>query len=336
MKRKVIISFVSLAVFVAGFFMLQRLLVPKYVTENKEGALIREYYDNAGGNDIIFIGDCEVYESFSPMRLWEKYGITSYVRGSANQTIWQSYYILKETLKYETPKVVVFNVLSMKYDKPVKEEYNRLTLDGMKLSLEKMQSVSASMTEEENAVSYIFPILRFHYRYSELTKEDIKYYITRPQVSYMGYLMNKNVKPYTVLPSRQALADYTFADVCYDYLERITKLCRENNIELILVKAPSLYPYWYDEWDNAMEEYAKNNGLFYINFLECVDETGIDYSTDTYDGGLHLNLYGAEKLTDYFGRMLISDLNIEFSQKSDTISRKWNERLEEYAEERMR
>lgn len=336
MKRKVIISFVSLAVFVSGFFMLQRLLVPKYVTENREGALIREYYDNAGSNDIIFIGDCEVYESFSPMRLWEKYGITSYVRGSANQTIWQSYYILKETLKYETPKVVVFNVLSMKYDKPVKEEYNRLTLDGMKFSLEKMQAVSASMTEEENPVSYIFPILRFHYRYSELTKEDIKYYITRPQVSYMGYLMNKNVKPYTVLPSRQKLTDYSFSDVCYDYLDRITKLCSENNIELILVKAPSLYPYWYDEWDDAMEEYAKNNGLFYINFLECADETGIDYSTDTYDGGLHLNLYGAEKLTDYFGKMLISDLNIEFSQKSDTISRKWNERLEEYAEERTR
>ena len=34
------------------------------------------------------------------------------------------------------------------------------------------------------------------------------------------------------------------------------------------------------------------------------DEVGIDYSNDTYDGGLHLNLYGAEKMSRYFGKLL--------------------------------
>ena len=48
----------------------------------------------------------------------EKYGITSYIRGSAQQLVWQSYYLLEETLKYEKPKVVVFNVLAMKYNEP--------------------------------------------------------------------------------------------------------------------------------------------------------------------------------------------------------------------------
>ena len=77
--------------------LLQMLLVPKYMLHSQEGALIGEYYDNAGSNDVIFIGDCEVYENFSPITLWEKYGITSYIRGSAQQTIWQSYYLLEET-----------------------------------------------------------------------------------------------------------------------------------------------------------------------------------------------------------------------------------------------
>ena len=46
----------------------------------------------------------------------EKYGITSYIRGSAQQLTWQSYYLLEDALKHETPKVVVFNVLALKYN----------------------------------------------------------------------------------------------------------------------------------------------------------------------------------------------------------------------------
>ena len=77
----------SIIVFL-GF--LQALLVPKYMEHNPEGALISEYYANAGNNDVIFIGDCEVYENFSPITLWEEYGITSCIRGSPQQMIWQS------------------------------------------------------------------------------------------------------------------------------------------------------------------------------------------------------------------------------------------------------
>ena len=70
------------------------------------------------------------------------------------------------------------------------------------------------------------------------------------------------------------------------------------------MKAPILYPYWYKEWDEQIRDYAGENGLKYINFLDKQDEVGIDYSKDTYDGGLHLNLYGAEKMSRYFGKLL--------------------------------
>ena len=71
-------------------WLLQMLLMPKYMTEIREGALISEYYDEIKNHDIIFVGDCEVYENISPVTLWERYGITSYIRGSAQQLIWQS------------------------------------------------------------------------------------------------------------------------------------------------------------------------------------------------------------------------------------------------------
>ena len=92
---------------------LQRLLMPKYVENIPEGSMIEEYYKSGKGNDVIFIGDCEVYENISPVTMWEEYGITSYVRGSADQYIWQSYYLLEDTLKYETPKAVVVSGMSL-------------------------------------------------------------------------------------------------------------------------------------------------------------------------------------------------------------------------------
>ena len=81
------------------------------MSEIPEGNLIEEYYKEEKKHDVIFIGDCEVFSNISPITLWEKFGITSYIRGSAQQLIWQSYYLLEETLEYEKPKAVVFNVL---------------------------------------------------------------------------------------------------------------------------------------------------------------------------------------------------------------------------------
>ena len=139
---------VSLLLFAA-----QRILMPKYVSEAQDGRLIAEYYDSAKNHDVVFVGDCEVYENISPVTLWEEYGISSYVRGSPQQLIWHSYYLMEETLKYEKPEAFVFNVLSMQYGEPQSEAYNRLALDGMKWSASKAQSVQAAMDEEEEYIA---------------------------------------------------------------------------------------------------------------------------------------------------------------------------------------
>ena len=71
--------FIGTAVIVlASLYLLQRLLMPKYAADVVEGALIAEYYEEEKDHDVIFIGDCEVYENFSPAVLWQNYGINSY------------------------------------------------------------------------------------------------------------------------------------------------------------------------------------------------------------------------------------------------------------------
>ena len=341
MKKKILITASVLVIGAVLLACLQALLVPKYMDKSKEGNLIAEYYANAGSNDVVFIGDCEVYENFSPITLWEEYGITSYIRGSAQQLIWQSYYLMEETFRYETPKVMIFNVLSMKYDTPKstgkqseREAYNRMTLDGMRWSSSKWNSIMASMTEEEKQweaqYSYMFPLLRFHDRWSQLTKDDFTYWFSRPQVSDNGYLMQTGVKPLGEINPEKPLVDYRLGENSWYYLDKMVELCKEKGVQLVLIKAPALSPYWWPQWDEQVATYAEENDLLYINMLEHQEEIGIDWSTDTYDAGLHLNVYGAEKASHWFGKILQEQCGVADRRADSEISALWATKVQTY------
>lgn len=319
-----------LLIFVLVLSFVTRLLTPKYMETLVEGSFVSQYYREDKNHDVIFIGDCEVYANFSPMELYREAGITAYVRGTSQQLIWQSYYLLKETLKYETPKAVVWNVNAMRYSEPVKEEFHRLTMDQMRWSEEKVGMILASMTEEETFLSYVFPILRYHSRFDKLTSEDFRYLFTVKDNTFNGYQMNKGILPVGTLPTVRRLANYQFGDVCYEYLDKMRVLCEEKGVELILVKAPSLQPHWYEQYNDQMVEYAARHGLKFYNFVDVAEEINIDYQTDTYDAGLHLNLAGATKMSQYFARILAEEHGIPDRRNDPEISKLYDEKLRQY------
>lgn len=338
-NKKGLITKIVISVLIVGcvLFLLQRLLMPKYVTGIVEGAFVAEYYEQENKDfDVIFVGDCEVYENFSPAQLWQEYGINSYIRGSAEQYIWQSYYLLEDSLRYHTPKVVVFNIQSLQFGQSQSEAYNRMSIEGMKWSKSKVDSILASMKEEENFIDYVFPILRYHSRWSELTSDDIKYMFNSPKVSFNGYFMRVDTKAAENTPSGRPLADYSFDPNAWKYLDMMRELCEEHDIQLIMIKAPSLYPYWYPEYDEQVVDYAKEYHLPYINFIDLADEIGIDYTTDTYDAGLHMNLSGAIKLSDYLGKRLIEEYGVMDRRNDPELSAIWEQNIKEYNTEMNR
>ncbi len=323
--------FLYILLFLLLFLGLQQLVVPKYQLELVEGSLTREYYEDEKNHQIIFIGDCEVYSNFSPITLFDKYGYTSYIRGNSQQLIHQSYHLLRETLLYEKPKIVVLSVNALRYgEEEKKEAYNRLLLDGMKTSSIKFDLIKDSMVEGETLIDYIFPIFRYHSRILELTKEDFSYYLKRKKISHNGYLMRVDVKPVTTFYQGKRLASYQFSKENVAYLDKIRQLCEENDIELILIKAPSTYPYWYEEYEKQIMEYASKYSLDYLNFYEKREEIGIDYEQDTYDAGLHLNVSGAEKLTDYFGAYLQENYELEDLRKNSKIKESYEHKKADY------
>ena len=316
MKRKLLtLGGVLLAciVFFGALFTASRLVAPKYAETLTEGHLTGEYYREKTDHDVLFVGDCEVFENFSPVTLYNEYGITSYIRGGAQQLVWHSYYLLEDALATETPKVVVFNVLALKYGEPQSEAYNRLALDGMRWGKAKIGAIRASMTEGEDFMSYVFPLLRYHDRVTALSAEDWRYWFrTGDPVSFNGYVMHVGIEPDQgqLTPPLLGEDERHLPETSMAWLARMAALCEERGIALVLIKSPSIDPYWYPEWDADVEAFAKSHGLRYDNMIAENDGIGIDMQTDTYDQGAHLNVYGAEKLSRWFGNVLRTEYGL--------------------------
>jgi hypothetical protein len=367
--KKIFVVILSAGFVIFCLAVVQKLVQPKYASDVLEGNFTAEYYKETGSHDVILIGDCEVYENIDPIYLWSKFGITSYIRGNAQQLTWQSYYMLEDTLAEETPQVVIYNVLALTHAEPQREEYNRMTLDGMRWSLSKWNAIQASMCDGEQMLDYIFPLLRYHSRITKLTKEDFTYFNKRRQISHNGYYMRVDVlpvsesdvadtswlygedeqreedgiaDPWTEIegaqedtPSSAASDDsggVTFGSLPMTYLDKIRCLCEENGIQLVLMKAPSAAPVWYDYENQQVVDYAEKYHIPYINFYEHLKETGLDYETDTYDGGLHMNLSGADKLSEYLGNVLVDEYHVK-SHKQDSFYEEIYSKKTEFYEE---
>ena len=308
--KRIITALVLLALSFGIFWFIQRLFMPKYQVGVIEGSFTEEYYKEKVPHDVLIFGDCDAYENFSPIKMYEEYGISSYIRGSGEQYIWQSYYLLRDALRTETPKVVVVSIHTMQNEpKKRKEVYNRMTLDGMRWSKDKVDAINASMRDEETFASYVFPILRYHDRWSEISKTDFQHLFSKDITSHNGYYMRCDVNPQKFLPKPLPRISYKFDDYSMYYLDQIRLLCEQNGIELLLVRAPIEYG-WHKQWDKNVEEYAAKYGLTYINLNDYSKKMGIDMSQDTYDNGQHLNIYGAEKVSVFFGKYLMENYDL--------------------------
>ena len=370
--KKGITIIVSLGIFFLLFAGLQRLVYPKYASGVLEGNFTAEYYEETTNHDVVLIGDCEVYENIDPIYLWSNYGITSYIRGNAQQLPWQSYYMLEDTLRTEVPKVVIYNVRALTCAEPQREEYNRMTLDGMRWSGTKRKAVQVSMCEGEAFMDYVFPLLRYHSRITKLTKEDLTYFWKPRKITHNGYYMRIDVlpasesdvadtawllgdsdeegeeeieDPWAEIEGAEEEADAEFAPATsevkegtpfgsrpMEYLDKMRSLCEEKGIRFILMKAPSLAPQWYPSDNQQILDYAEKYHLPYINFYDLLEETGIDYETDTYDGGLHMNLSGADKLSKYLGKVLASEYGLEDHRGEPVYDKVYNEKIHFYEE----
>ena len=89
------------------------MLYPK--TSDPEGGLsnpnARGFYGEPKNSiDLVVMGNSNAYSAYSPMLMWKKYGIPSYVVAEGAQNIAETVNILEELLTCQKPKLIILDV----------------------------------------------------------------------------------------------------------------------------------------------------------------------------------------------------------------------------------
>lgn len=327
---KNIIKYLAAIVLIVSItILLDHIFIPKYISENQDGRITGEFYQEETNLDVIFLGASTVHYAISPDYMWGLYGFSSYDRSNASQTLWQSYYMLKDTLKFKRPSLVMMDVSFIKNGEEfIEEPSNRKTIEAMRDPLAKYGAIMSSKYSEEQPLSYYFPILRYHSRWKDLKSEDFDNAFSSPLVTYHGYLMDFTIPAEQNIYPVEAIEFENFPAKSMEYMNRIVDLCQKENIPLVLMKTPTYVNSWHEEYDDYLMVYAKEKGITYINFGDYDREMDIEVRVDYIDDGEHMNVAGAQKFSRYLGNYICE--NFEMPEHDEKYIQIWNAKLERY------
>lgn len=337
MKSKKIITKVIcfLAIGYLLYYLGTNILVPKWITtkDNRMSYIIKGFYKEPKDSlDVVFMGNSDVYRGISPITMWDEYGIASYNFVSSGQRMWTAYYLMEECLKYQKPDLIVLNMDSAFNESQSSESNYRKVFDNMKFSKNKLNAITdkSFKNSKKEIMSYIFPITRFHSRWSELEDSDFKKAFENKRFAYKGMDLVATVKPYND-DNKYMSKDHSkekIGEKCTIYLEKMVKLCKDNNIKLLLIEIPSAES-WSKDLSDKTQEFANENNLEFIDMNLNYKDFGFDWKTDSADAGDHLNVYGAEKVSKYLGKIIQEKYNIP-NRKNDEQYSQWYEDSKTY------
>lgn len=271
--------------------------------------------------DVLFMGSSHAATSFNPQIIYDEYGITSYNLGCPQQSVFTTYYWLKEALKYQSPQVLVLETLTFhKYeDAYVYNYFNcsetslRKAFDCMKTSPLKVELAKKIKDKDpsQSALSYFLMNIRYHSRWTKLSEPDYSGKALAAHGGVKGYIINdvvnKDAEDYTISTADlDTVTPEPMVKVTNDYLGKIVELCKENDIKLVFVKIPSKESI---ERYKATKECAEQYGVAFYDFNEETQYKEIGYSAEDLYG--HPNYNGAAKITRYLGKVLLNDYGVK-------------------------
>ncbi len=253
--------------------------------------------------DVLILGDSNAYSACSPMYIWNKYGIPTYVAAEGFQNVTGASNLLDEVLTCQKPKLVVFDV-------------NMLWTG--KTTLKKVEN-----NLKNTAYKYL-PLAQYHNRWKSM---DIKEMFEAKDYTYRsasrGQYLSMEVKPFTG-QSKMVKTDSVedIPEVSRVLLDKLISKCNENGIKMMFMETPTAKSWNYAR-HNAMVKYAKQKKIDFVDMNTLEGKYAIDWSTDTRDGGRHLNCDGAEKVSAYLGKYISEHYSFKDKRDSEKYA-DWN------------
>lgn len=310
--------------------------------------------------DVITFGTSHMEYGFVPMELYEQYHVKAYNLATSGQPVEMSYYLMQYAMQSQSPVVCILDA-SCLFGVNRQEYTWRYLLDAMPLGRDKVEYAQIMSRETGIQMRYaLFPFFRYHSRWKELNITDFESEIASKRLYSKGgdilsyrfsawvtvdemnqwAEINKDCIGYTIeffngeqenmRYSSEAQYTAEIAEENIAYLKKMKALCKKEGVDLFVLKIPAIgYPQQYlGAWTKERSDKTKNIcdalAITYMDLSYGCD-IGIDWSNDTADGGMHLNLNGAEKVTDYLGNYIVNHYDVNTMVDAD-----WNSDLETY------
>lgn len=274
--------------------------------------------------DLVFIGSSYCYRSFDPEVFDNTLRINSFNMGSPLQKPVESYYVLKETLKYQKPSLVVMDINWGVFNEDKYFNTKLWNFDNMKLSTNKIGFL-LNVFDMDQYFYAMFKTMRYHQNTDELIKSvlgidvenniDIQSYLEKYKGK--GFIIDEGVvdvdsienifKGYSKNPRK-----YHRNEKQLKYLNKIVKLCEKENIDLVFVTAPlspaylNLYDtYWYD-YEYIKEDANKISEKYGIDHLDynSINKEEKLVTNEDFSDSNHLNYNGAQKISKHLANYL--------------------------------
>ena len=293
------------------------------------------YLEDKNSLDIVLLGASEVYTAFSSGLAYDEYGFTSYPYAIESNPLELYKSQLEEIERTQSPKLIVIEINTAASkgagkDLSVVDDVNlRRYTDNMPLTENKIKTVN-QFAQSNDMLSYYLPFIKYHgelgsfYRCFYETRMYINGYSLLKGVSTKSekspgdnaYDLSGDTSAQPLMPeSEEALRDFL------DY-------CREENLQNILfVRFPHRVTneerYSRFQRGNSAELIIEEYGYECLNFENSHGEFNLDYSNDFYNDD-HMNIYGQQKFTRYFGNILREEYGIEETHMSNELKEKWD------------
>lgn len=295
--------------------------------------------------DVLFVGPSHIANGISPMQIYERSGIVSCNLGTGGQPLAVSYYILRDVGAQHDLKAVVLDASALFYENGGANEAWRDVLDNMDFGTAKLNFIRdyGRLRDGDGWVTAAFPMIQYHSRWNQLGEHDFykgqdqSFMISQGVYSRVAGTdvsldmiaenekrVHKGVK-YTVsaadggevveLEEESNLFPEILSEDNAQYLKKIKMFCDENGIRLILTKIPSMTIFttmggsWTVAKSEMVKDVAKQNDITYVDCIYDHD-VGINWLEDTLDGGAHLNIRGAVKVSNWFADYLANEQQI--------------------------
>lgn len=225
-----------------------------------------------------------------------------------------------DALKTQSPRCVVLDTYSVLSDKICnglsdKEFHFGVNMDNLSLG-SKMELLRKYVPRDER-ILYLFPLLKNHNYYQTWERPS-----DETDRIFMGFCFADTVEPYDA----PVYSNFTqpMEETDRVYLEKIINLCRQEDIDLFLLRTPMICSDNRHSILNDVWQMCQDYNVDYYDMIDDAREWGFDYGSDMMDDA-HVNRNGSAKVTARLGSILTDRYG---SATEETVVYQWRWELE--------